>query len=48
VTDADVVCTEGRQIVFVAPERIAALDLTDATRALVPLVLAPPITGSCT
>jgi 8-oxo-dGTP pyrophosphatase MutT (NUDIX family) len=47
LTDSDVVCTEGRQIVFVAPERIAVLDLTDATRALFPLVLAPR-TESCT
>jgi 8-oxo-dGTP pyrophosphatase MutT (NUDIX family) len=39
-TDADIDCREGRQIVFVAPDEIAGLDLTDATRALFPLVLA--------
>lgn len=32
-TDADVVCGEGRRIVFVDPARVGALDLTDATRA---------------
>ena len=32
-TDADVVCTEGRQIVFVDPELVPGLDLTGATRA---------------
>ena len=32
-TDADVVCTEGRQIVFVDPTQVPGLDLTDATRA---------------
>lgn len=35
-TDADVVCTEGRQIVFVDPATIPSLDLTDATRAVWP------------
>ena len=40
VTDADVECTEGRQIVFVAPDEIERLDLTDATRAIFPAVLA--------
>lgn len=39
-TDAEVVCHEGRQIVFVDPSAIPALDLTDATRALFPTVLA--------
>jgi 8-oxo-dGTP pyrophosphatase MutT (NUDIX family) len=38
--DADVVCGEGRQIVFVDPTRIPALDLTDAARSLVPVALA--------
>ena len=40
LTDTDIVCGEGRQIVFVDPAVIAALDLTDTTRALFQLVLA--------
>lgn len=40
LTDADVECREGRQIVFVDPRAIDELDLTDATRALLPTVLA--------
>ncbi len=39
LTDAEVECHEGRQIVFVAPERIADLNLTEATRALYQRVL---------
>ncbi len=39
-TDADIVCTEGRQIVFVAPDQIAQLDLTPSARVIVPAVLA--------
>jgi 8-oxo-dGTP diphosphatase len=39
-TDADVVCTEGRRIVFVDPERVPGLDLTAATRATYEDVLA--------
>lgn len=39
LTDADVDCREGRQIVFVEPSAIANLDLTDATRALFQTVL---------
>lgn len=39
LTDADVDCREGRQIVFVEPSVIANLDLTDATRALFQTVL---------
>lgn len=34
LTDADVDCREGRQIVFVEPSAVANLDLTDMTRAL--------------
>ena len=40
LTDADVDCREGRQMVFVEPRKIAALDLTDMTRALLQTVLA--------
>ena len=40
VTDADVRCGEGRQIVFVAPEEVLGLDLTRSTRAFVERVLA--------
>jgi hypothetical protein len=39
-TAADVVCTEGRQIVFVDPELVPGLDLTGATRASYEDVLA--------
>ena len=39
-TDADVVCTEGRQIVFVDPALVPGLDLTAATRATYEAVLA--------
>lgn len=42
LTDADVTCGEGRQIVFVDPHEAVGLDLTDATRALLPAVLAQP------
>ncbi|RLV50294.1 NUDIX hydrolase [Nocardioides mangrovicus] len=38
-TDDDVECREGRQIVFVDPAAADALDLTRATRALLPQVL---------
>jgi 8-oxo-dGTP pyrophosphatase MutT (NUDIX family) len=38
-TDADVVCGEGRQIVFVEPTTIPTLDLTASSRILFPLVL---------
>lgn len=38
-TDADVVCGEGRQIVFVAPETALALDLTQGAAALLPTFL---------
>lgn len=36
VTDADIVCGEGRQAVFVTPERIRGLDLTSTARILLP------------
>lgn len=39
LTDAEVECTEGRQIAFVKPSVVAGLDLTDATRALFRTVL---------
>jgi 8-oxo-dGTP pyrophosphatase MutT (NUDIX family) len=46
LTDADIDCREGRQIVFVDPAAALGLDLTDASRALLPVVLeahgAPP------
>ena len=35
LTDADIVCREGRRIVFVEPASIPQLDLTDMTRALI-------------
>lgn len=40
LTDSVIECTEGRQIVFVAPEEIPELDLTEATRSLFPAILA--------
>lgn len=39
-TDADVVCGEGRQMVFVAPDAVAGLDLTAGAAALLPSFLA--------
>jgi 8-oxo-dGTP diphosphatase len=39
VSDGDIVCGEGRQIVFVQPSAISARDLTATTRTLFPLVL---------
>lgn len=39
VTDQDVVCGAGRQMVFAEPRQIPALDLMDATRRSIPLVL---------
>jgi 8-oxo-dGTP pyrophosphatase MutT (NUDIX family) len=39
ITDADVDCREGRRIVFVEPNAIGDLDLTDMTRALFQTVL---------
>lgn len=44
LTDADVDCREGRQMVFVEPSAIADLDLTDMTRALLQTVLSAPTT----
>ena len=40
VTDVDVVCTEGRQIVFVDPARFPDLDLTASARLIAPDLLA--------
>lgn len=40
VTDADVHCGEGRQIIFINPDEIEDLDLTSATRSLYRTVLA--------
>jgi 8-oxo-dGTP diphosphatase len=39
-TDADVACTEGRQIVFVDPQTFDRLDLTASARRVVPDLLA--------
>lgn len=39
LTDADIDCREGRQIVFVEPSAIAGLDLNAPTRALFETVL---------
>lgn len=39
-TDGDVVCGEGRQMVFVDRDAVPGLDLTHVTRDVLPLVLA--------
>lgn len=45
VRQEDVVCGEGRQIVFVDPRVVPTLDLTASSRALLPLILdaLPPL-----
>ena len=40
LTDADIECHEGRQIVFVDPERVGELDLTAAATIALPQLLA--------
>jgi 8-oxo-dGTP diphosphatase len=42
LTDADIVCGEGRQIVFVDPDRLRDLDLAETTAELLPRFLASP------
>ena len=39
LTDADIVCGEGRQMVFVDPDAARALDLTESARVGLPLFL---------
>ncbi len=41
-TDADVVCGEGRQIVFVEPSAVLGLPLTQAAEIVMPLFLQSP------
>jgi 8-oxo-dGTP diphosphatase len=41
-SDTDVVCGEGRQIVFVEPAAVPGLPLSDAARIVVPLFLDSP------
>lgn len=41
-TDADVVCGEGRQIVFVEPTAVRALRLSEAAAIVIPLFLDSP------
>lgn len=41
--DADVVCGEGRQIVFVEPGEVLDLDLTGSARRVLPGFLAGPV-----
>lgn len=38
-TDADIDCREGRQIVFVEPDRARGLDLSDSARTTLPALL---------
>jgi 8-oxo-dGTP diphosphatase len=47
-TDADVVCGEGRQIVFVDPGTVMDLPLAEAPRIVVPQFLASPAYASLT
>jgi 8-oxo-dGTP pyrophosphatase MutT (NUDIX family) len=42
LTDGDIVCGEGRQIVFVDPERLDELDLAATTAYFLPRFLASP------
>src|SRR4051812_3443413 len=42
LTDADIVCGEGRQIVFVDPDRLRDLDLAESTAVFLPRFLASP------
>jgi 8-oxo-dGTP diphosphatase len=42
LTDADIVCGEGRQIVFVDPDRLRDLDLAESTAEFLPRFLASP------
>jgi 8-oxo-dGTP diphosphatase len=45
-TDDEVVCGEGRQIVFVDVATAAALDLTEMSRQLMPLLLAQDLNSA--
>ncbi|GAB3264553.1 NUDIX domain-containing protein [Nocardioides dilutus] len=45
-TDEDVVCGEGRQIVFVDPGAVAGLPLSEAAAVVVPLFLQSPAYAS--
>ena len=42
LADADIDCREGRQIVFVDPEKVLDLDLTAAARVALPVFLSSP------
>ena len=46
LTDADIVCGEGRQIVFVDPDRAQRLPLTAAAAEIVPAFLVPHWDGA--
>ena len=46
LTDADIVCGEGRQIVFVEPTGARALDLTASASIVVPAFLDSPLYAS--
>ena len=48
LTDADIVCGEGRQIVFVEPAAARALDLTASASIVVPAFLDSPLYASMT
>ena len=48
LTDADIVCGEGRQIVFVEPTAARALDLTASATIVVPGFLDSPAYASMT
>ena len=48
LTDADIDCREGRQIVFVAPEVARGLDLTAGATDIVPAFLDSPVYAELT
>jgi 8-oxo-dGTP diphosphatase len=48
LTDADIVCGEGRQIVFVEPAAARSLDLTASASIVVPAFLDSPLYASMT
>jgi 8-oxo-dGTP diphosphatase len=48
LTDADIVCGEGRQIVFVEPAAARALDLTASASIVIPGFLDSPLYASMT
>jgi len=48
LTDADIDCREGRQIVFVDPDAAARLDLTNAASVIIPAFVGSPLHAELT